>query len=234
MESGNRNNPLDYGTNNPANTRLTVVFDRQDSRAWGLDTASGPDPGINADTQLLSAGKWNANGANGATLAYGDPSISQGNANYYLAPSNAANTMFGYFVTFPDRVRDPITSLYHYSKGINSPSVVAGSLFYSYFTPITVDVCTGGTGYTYTNKICDVMNPVVSDVRTGVTCQSGLVDTWFNIASDFTVLGTPGVQQAGTRTTTTNGVPTPYTDTNTYLGNSTNFYPKPRVWRTIH
>jgi hypothetical protein len=230
MVSGNRNNPLDYGTNNPANTRLTVVFDRQDSRAWGFDTANGPDPGINVDSKLLNAGKWGANGVIGTTLAYGDPSISQGTGSYYLAPSTPSNTKFGYYVTFPDAVN------LHYSKGINSPSVAAGSLFYSYFTPTTVDVCTGGTGYTYTNKICDVMNPVVSDVRTGVTCQSGLVDTWFNIASDFTVLGTPGVQQAGTRLTAANstGVQNTYTDTNTYLGKSTNFYPKPRVWRTIH
>jgi hypothetical protein len=235
MESGNRNNPLDYGTNNPANTRLTVVFDRQDSRAWGLDAASGPDPGINTDTQLLNLGTWGANGSAGTveTMNVGDPPIpfiTPGNASYYLAPSIASSTKFGYFVTFPNAVN------LHYSKGINSPSVVASSLYYSYFTPVTVDVCTGGTGYTYTNKICDVMNPVVNDVRTYVTCQSGLVDTWFNIASDFTVLGTPGVQQAGTRLTapSASGVQTPYTDTNTYLGNSTNFYPKPRVWRTIH
>jgi len=96
--------------------------------------------------------------------------------------------------------------------------VVSSSLYYSYFTPTTVDVCTGGSGYTYTFKICDVLNPVVSDVRTGVTCNSGLVDTWFNIASDFTMLGAPGVQQAGTRSSTVNGVVVSSPATATYLG----------------
>jgi hypothetical protein len=234
MESGNRNNPLDYGSNNPANTRLTVVFDRQDSRAWGLDTASGPDPGINTNAQLLNAGKWGASGAISSTLAYGDAVISKGNSSYYLAPSSASNPQFGYYLTFPDKQQDPINpSLYHYSKGINPPSVVANSLYYSYFTPTAVDVCSGGSGFTYSNRICDVINPVVSDARTGVSCTSGLVDTWFNIASDFTVLGAPGVQQAGTRATTTNGVTTTYTDTSTYLGNSKTFYPRARVWRTV-
>jgi hypothetical protein len=230
MESGDRNNPLDYGTNNPANTRLTMVFDRQDSRAWGLDTANGPDPGINSDSQLLNAGKWNASGVIGSTLAYGDAAISQGNAAYYLAPSTSAQTKFGYYVTFPD------VSNGHYSKGITSPSVVAYSLYYSYFTPTTVDVCSGGTGYTYTSKICDVMNPVVSDVRTGITCLSGLVDTWFNVASQISVVGTPGVQQAGTRSVADPNDASKtisIMDTNTYLGTSQSFYPKARVWRTV-
>jgi len=230
MESGNRNNPLDYGTNNPANTRLTVVFDRQDSRAWGLDTADGPDTGINTDTKLLDAGKWGANGAISSTLAYGDAAISLGNSGYYLAPTEEANTKFGYYITFPNAANS------HYSKGINPPIVVANSLYYAYFTPTEVDVCSGGSGLTYSNKICDVMNPVASDARTTVTCKSGTVDTWFNVASDFALLGTPGVQQAGTRSITDPNDPTKKiisTDTNTYLGLTRTFFPKARVWRTI-
>ena len=240
MESGNRNNPVDYGTNN-ANTRLTVVFDRQDSRAWGLDTATGPDSGINLDTKLLNAGGWGLAGGTppsitpSSTLSYGDPLITPGNASYYLAPS-AGSPSFGYYVTFPTAVNS------HYSKGINPPSVVANSLYYSFFTPVAVDVCTGGTGWTFSNKICDVLNPVVSDSRpiTGIgsnviTCASGNVDTWFNLASDFTVLGAPGVQQAGTRlgSIDSTGKQNTYTDTSTYLGTSRSFYPRPRVWRTV-
>jgi hypothetical protein len=231
MVSGDRNNPADYGTNNPANTRLTLVFDRQDSRAWGLDTALGPDQGINSDTLLLSAGKWKANGIIDSTLASGAASISPGNASYYLAPNTSSSTKFGYYVTFPD------ASNSHYSKGITQPSVVANTLYYSYFTPDAVDVCTGATGYTYTNKICDVMNPIVSDVRTSVVCRSGNVDTWFNVASEFSVLGTPGVQQAGTRSVDdkdNTGSKTTVMDTNTYLGETKTFFPKARVWRTVH
>jgi hypothetical protein len=235
MVSGDRNDPLDYGANKPANTRLTVVFDRQDSRSWGLDSGSGPDTGISTSTQLLNAGKWGASGAISSTLAYGNASITPGSSAYYLAPSSASSTQFGYTVTFPDKLQDvAVPTTYHYSKGINTPIVVAGSLYYSYFTPATADVCTGGSGFTYSNLICDVMNPVASDVRAGIICKSGLVDTWVNVASDFTVLGTPGVQQAGTRSTTDpNGLSVTTLDTATYQGQAQSRYPKARVWRTV-
>lgn len=227
MESGNRNNPLDYGTNNPANTRLTVIFDRQDSRGWGLDTAAGPDTGINTDAQLLNAGKWKDNGAISATLAYGNASISPGNATYYLAPSTGT-PQFGYYVTFPDAVSS------RYSKGINTPLVVDNTLYYSYFTPTSVDACSGGSGYTYSNMICDVLNPVASDTRTDVSCQSGKIDTWFNLASDFSMLGTPGVQQVGTRSTKdTSGNTVIVLKAETYLGATQDMFPRPRVWRTV-
>ena len=237
LESGDRNDPLDFGTNKPANTRLTVVFDRQDSRAWSLDSADGPDNGINADAQLLNAGKWGASGAISSTKAYGNALITPGSSTYYLAPSTATDTQFGYYVTFPDRQQDATdTTVYHYSKGINSPLVVAGSLFYSYFTPATADVCTGGSGYTYSNLICDVMNPIVKDVRTGITCTSGLAKKWFNVASDFSMLGAPGVQQAGVvdSTDATTGKTITSMETNTFLGLSQARYPKARVWRTVH
>jgi hypothetical protein len=234
MVSGDRNDPLDYGTNLPANTRLTVVFDRQDSRSWGLDNSGGSDPGINSDTQLLNAGKWGVDGAISSTLSYGDQSISSGSTSYYLAPTSSSSTKFGYYVTFPDRQNDG--SLYHYSKGINPPIVVAGSLYYAYFTPNKADVCTGGSGITYSNLICDVMNPIASDARTGIRCISGLVDRWLNVASDFSAMGTVGVQQAGTRATadpndSSNTIST--MDTATYLGQAHLRYPKALVWRTV-
>jgi hypothetical protein len=237
MESGNRNDPLDFGANKPANTRLTVVFDRQDSRVWGMDTETGPDAGINSDDQLLNAGKWGAAGANSSTLPYGDASITPG-TSYYLAPGDQTKTLFGYYVTFPNRAQDANdTTKYHYSKGINPPLVVAGSAYYSYFTPSTADVCTGGSGFTYSDLICDVMNPVVKDVRSGLSCTSGKMDTWVNVASDFSMLGAPGVQQAGTRAKADPNDASKqvtYMDTNTYLGQGSQRYPRPRVWRTVH
>jgi hypothetical protein len=239
MESGNRYDPLDFGTNKPANTRLTVVFDRQDSRAWGLDSASGPDTGISTDAQLLNAGKWGAGGGISSTISYGSASITPGNSNYYLSLGTTASTNnFGYYISFPDKQQDSInTSVYHYSKGINSPVVVAGSGYYSYFTPTTADVCTGGAGFTYSNVICDIMNPVASDSRTGLICTSGMVDKWVNVASDFSLLGAPGVQQAGTRAKANPNDATKqvtYMDTSTYLGSGQSRYPKARVWRTVH
>jgi len=234
MVSGNRNDPLDFGTNKPANTRLTVVFDRQDSRAWNFDTASGPDSGINLDSLLLNAGKWNALGSNGYTLAYNSPALITG-SSYYL--STTTGTKFGYYVTFPNAIQDTVdTTTYHYSKGINPPIVVSGTLYYSYFTPTTADVCTGGSGLTYSNKICDALNPIVSDTRTGIYCKSGLVDTWVNVASDYTALSTPGVQQAGTRSATDPNDPKKTVttlDTSAYVGQGQSRYPRARVWRTI-
>ena len=237
MVSGDRNDPIDLGTNTPANTRLTVVFDRQDSRSWGLDTTSGPDTGICTDSQLLAAGKWGSSGLISSTLASGDAAITYGSSTYYLGPVTASDTKFGYYATFPDKQADAtVSSLYHYSKGINPPIVVSGSLFYSYFTPTTADTCTGGSGYTYSNEICNVMIPIVSDSRTYLSCTSGKVDTWINVASDYSILGAPGVQQAGTRATTDSADITKqitYMDTSTYLGQSQSRYPKARVWRTV-
>jgi hypothetical protein len=236
MVSGNRNDPLDFGTNLPANTRLTVVFDRQDSRAWGFDSASGPDTGINSNSQLLNAGEWGAEGGISSTYAYGAAVISPGSSSYYLAPASASSTQFGYYVTFPDRVQDTTsTSIYHYSKGINPPLVASGSLFYSYFTPTTADVCTGGSGFTYTNKICDVYNPVVSDTRTGVVCRSGEVYRWINVASDLSMMGSNSVQQAGTLATTDSATGKTVTTmaTSTFQGQTQARLPKARVWRVV-
>jgi hypothetical protein len=236
MVSGNRNDPLDFGTNVPANTRLTVVFDRQDSRAWGFDSATGPDTGINSDTLLLNAGKWGSGGVISTTLAYDSPYISRGNTSYYLAPSSQSLTQFGYYVTFPDRVQDVgSNSIYHYSKGINPPLVTSGSLFYSYFSPTAADVCTGGTGYTYTNKICDVFNPVVSDTRTGVVCRSGEIFRWVNVASDLAMMGSNSVQQSGTLSTTdpATGKTVTTLASRTFGGQTQAKFPKARVWRVV-
>ena len=81
------------------------------------------------------------------------------------------------------------------------------------------------------------MNPVVNDVRTGLTCISGLVDTWLNVASQLSMVGAPGVQQAGTKSVAdpnNAGGTTAAMETNTYLGTSASRYPKARVWRTVH
>jgi hypothetical protein len=229
MISGDRNNPLDYNysVSNPAPTdhRLTVVFDRQDSRVWGLDTGPGPDAGI-ADSRLM-----NFTNQNNPTA----PAISPGNASYYLAPTSAgmpdtANTKFGYYINLPTPSNGFIP------KGVNSPSAVTGTLFYSYFTPTSADSCTGGTGTTYTNKICDVINPITADTRTTVSCNSGQVTYWVGIASNFSMYGTTGVIQAGAVAVVNPapGASQTAMQIQTLLGNQLERYPKIRVWRTIH
>ena len=227
MESGDRNNPLDYSYTAaalPSNHRLSVIFDRQDSLRWGF-TSSNPIVISSTTSHLLDAYP------SFTSYAYGDAVISSGNSSYYLAPSSSSSTKFGYYRTFP--TRDTTTKLV--PKGINTPMVVSGSLYYSYFTPTEADVCTGGSGYTYSNIICDVLNPVVVDTRSGVSCQSGSKYTWIGVASDYTALGTRGVIQTGTvaSSSSSDSSATALAAT-TITGKASAQYPKPRVWRTVH
>jgi hypothetical protein len=202
MVSGDRNNPLDfqYGVGNPApiNHRVTVVFDRQDSRAWGKDSASGYDIGIkDADLKNFTNNLVSSTPTNACSDSVFQ-SITPGCPSYYLSPytpgppATPGDPKFGYYINFPSIANNFIP------KGINPPMVVAGSLFYSYFTPSTADPCTGGTGNTYSWFTTDVMNPIVSDARTAATPASGQKDSWVGVASDYIALGTKAVLQGGT------------------------------------
>jgi hypothetical protein len=224
MISGDRNNPLDYTADYtpPTGFRLTVVFDRQDSRVYNnkFDTAGGPDTGI-TDGYLNTT----------LTAAEIDPT----NFAYYLAPKvsdtvyDTAKTQFGYIIPLPG-----ITAKSFIPKGINTPSVVAGSLFYSYFTPESADSCTGGTGTTFTNLVCNVINPTLVDPA-GNACQSGLSTSWAGVASNFTTYGTTGIIQAGAVSSPLPGNLTATTlSLKTLLGQQQQRYPKIRTWRTIH
>ncbi len=228
IESGDKNNPLDFSYTasipKPTRHRLSVVFDRQDSLAWG--SIANPVRISATSTAVMDAFPLSA------SLLPTSPEITPGNASYYLAPANASATKFGYFVNFPSV--DSHTGLV--PKGINSPLVVSGSLFYSYFKPTEADPCTGGTGLTYTNLICDAINPIVVDTRTNMACQSGEKASYTGVASDLIALGTRGAIQIGTK-----DVPNPKAGeskttltTKTIAGKVSNQYPKARVWRTVH
>jgi hypothetical protein len=239
MVSGDRNNPLDfqYGVGNPApnHHRVTVVFDRQDSRAWGKDAAGGFDTGI-TDTDLKDFSLNMVSNANTTSCADGIFQwITPGCPKYYLSPYTPGsppvpvNPDFGYYINFPS-----ITN-HFIPKGINPPIVVAGSLFYSYFTPATADPCTGGTGNTFSWFTTDVMNPIVSDARTTTSAKSGQKDKWVGVASDYIALGTKAVLQGGT-VDTHNPAPLPPTslEIHTTATPQTGKFPKVRVWRTVH
>jgi len=225
MISGDRNNPLDYlytTATKPSQHRLTVVFDRQDHKVWDSND------GAITDTSLLNVYPSNV------SLASGDAIITPGSLTYYLAPHDAlgnySSPMLGYYRPLPPFANNFI------SKGINSPLVVAGSLFYSYFTPEAADPCIGGSGKTYANLICDALNPVVDDVRTTVSCRSGNQFVWTGVASDFVTIGTHGVLQAGV-VPAINPAPGQSLTTlqlQTILGNRLERFPKVRTWRTIH
>lgn len=227
MMSGDRNNPLDYyynATTNPAPTqhRLTVVLDRQDHKVW--DSTDGAI----TESSLLNAYPSNT------SIQAGDPLITPGAETYYLAPHDAlgnySTPKLGYYRTLPAASGGFIP------KGINSPLVVAGALFYSYFAPEAADPCIGGAGKTYANLICDVLNPIVADSRTNVSCTSGTQFTWTGVASDFVTIGTQGVLQAGV-VPAINPAPGQSLTTiqlQTILGNRLERFPKVRTWRTIH
>jgi hypothetical protein len=111
---------------------------------------------------------------------------------------------------------------------------VAGSLFYSYFTPTAADPCTGGTGTTYTDLLCSAINPSLVNNATNA-CQNGQATYWMGVASNLTTYGTKGVIQAGTvaAPTTLNPAATAMS-IQTLLGQPQGLYPKIRTWRTIH
>jgi hypothetical protein len=239
MVSGDRNNPLDfqYGPGNPApnHHRLTVVFDRQDSRAWGKDAAGGFDTGI-TDADLKNFSGNLVSGTN--TTSCGDSVfqwITPGCPNYYLSPytpgspPSPSSPDFGYYINFPNVSNNFIP------KGINPPIVVAGSLYYSYFTPATADPCTGGTGNTYSWFTTDVMNPIVSDARTTTSAKSGMKDSWVGVASDYIAIGTKAVLQGGTVATGA-APPNPPTSLEIHTTSTRQSFrfPKVRVWRTVH
>nr|WP_320132303.1 PilC/PilY family type IV pilus protein [uncultured Holophaga sp.] len=232
IESGDRNNPLDYdytsGTTLPTNHRLSVIFDRQDSLVWGYQN-SNPIVISNSTSDLLDAYP------SFSSYSYGDAIVSEGNSSYFLAPSTRSDTKFGYYRKFPTRTTSSSSSsTYYISKGINTPAVVSGSLYYTYFTPTSSDVCTGGSGNSYTWEVCDVLSPIINDTRTTVYCSSGLKYSWVNIASDFTALGTRGVIQTGTLSSTdASGTTTTYLSGTSISGKSSSQYSKPRVWRTV-
>ena len=238
MVSGDRNNPLDtalaFSATNPAPTRhrLTVVFDRQDSRAWGLDSASGSDTGI-ASSQLKdftgnTVSTTPANLCTDSVLGV----ITPGCDSYYLAPKTGTPA-FGYYVNFPAAV----TGSPFVAKGINPPLVVAGSLFYAYFLPTSSDICSGGAGTTSSWLIGNVMSPIVTDTRVGRLAPSGIKLTWPGVASDFIPMGTRGALQGGMaggdKAAGSQGSSVAAAQLATILGNPVERFAKPRVWRTV-
>ncbi|MCE1228854.1 MAG: hypothetical protein LWX11_05135 [Firmicutes bacterium] len=235
MVSGNRHNPLDFLYPNesakPNQHRLTVVFDRQDSKEWGLDMPDGVDAGIQ-DNQLKDF--TNNTVSTTSNTPCSDSvwkDITTGCSNFFLSPATGTPA-FGYYVNFPFRA---VTENY-VAKGINPPMVVAGSLFYTYFLPTKGDPCSGGTGKSFTKLIADVMQPIVKDSRTGILNPSGDVFAWIGVASDLINYGTRGVIQAGTvpAVNAAPGAPQTTPEVRRFEGNPSEKYPKPRVWRTVH
>jgi hypothetical protein len=256
MVSGDRNNPLDrsYTTSNviPKWHQMTMVFDRQDSRALGLDNAPGSsvaDTGIKPGITIQSSTTSSSSGVTSLLVPLNTNPVlttptnqctdlvfqafnqSCSPSSYFLGTS--ASPKYGYYVDFPIYSPSVTSTSTFISKGISAPVVVSGALAYDYFTPLTSDPCTGGTGNTYTWLIADVLHPIVDDQRSGLTTPSGLVMTWNGVASGFLAVGTTTIMQAGmiNSTSGTTSTTTPYLDS--INAGPASHFPKTRVWRTV-
>ena len=223
MVSGDRNNPLDMNYNNTTNIkpiqhRLTVIWDRQDSELLGLN------PGGITDSRLVDMTGQSTVGA-----AIIDPS----NASYYLKASNPTDKV-GYYANFPAAVSPFV------SKGISQPIVLSYVLIYSYFSPTKFDPCTGGTGNTLANRVCNVVLPVINTGQVSAvstSCTSGNVLSWIGVASEFSAKNNIAALQGGN--VASNAPPPPGGGSNTVVsiqtitGNQASRFPKPRVWRVV-
>jgi hypothetical protein len=231
MVSGDRNNPLDYfyeDANKPVNHKLTVLFDRQDSKAW--DNAGGVINGTITETAL-------ANFTNNAVT--GTPADYCGDAifkyitpycdDYYLAPKYG-NPKFGYHIDFPGAQGK------FFPKGITAPIVVSGSLFYTVFSPESADPCLGGVGLSRSWVVADVLNPLSQDNRDSdkdkdgyKEFRSGMVNTWGGVASNYIQVGTRGVLQGGTPA----NAETATLEIRPSASSPSQGFPRPRVWRVV-
>jgi len=238
MVSGDRNNPLDrsYGLNHnpePAHNNLVVVFDRQDSSAFTTPNIDSVGIQFGNLEPLSSTPLTAVPTSNICNSLYSI--FTSTCSNYFLQTGGVGGSpppMFGYYLQFPNA-----NSTSHFlPKGINPPLVVANSLLYSYFTPLTSDPCTGGTGSTSSFIIDDVMHPIAFDQRAGLSgTPSGATLSWSGVASNFIGVGTTSVLQAGS---TAVANPQPGAATTAPAISTTTLatplaYPKIRVWRTV-
>jgi hypothetical protein len=224
LMSGDRNNPLDYfyaDATKPVNHRLTVVFDRQDNENWTGSGGLGTGPITASALENFTNNTTNSTPTNFCTdLVFSK--ITPSCPDYYLV--NHGNPKFGYYINFPGFTNG------FFPKGINSPIVVSGSLFYTVFSPQSADPCTGGVGTSQSWVIADVLNPLKDDKRGVALFASGGLNTWGGAASDYIQLGTRGVLQGGVPA---GAAETHTLEINTVAADPYQGFPRPRVWRVV-
>ena len=226
LVSGDRNNPMDKlytgvtGNIKPSQHRLTVVFDRQDSNKLGLDAA-----GI----QTASLADLSSQTNPAATL------IQPGSTDFYL------NDKYGYYLNFPART----ASEEFVAKGLVTPMVLTGKLFYSYFSPTgyaNSNPCNNGTGSTSTVQVCNVMTPTFpgtgqawDSTKKVQGCASGEIFTWVGLASRFSPKSILSALQAGMLPAAANaGTTNPDLKIKSFDGALDKAFAGPKVWRTVH
>jgi hypothetical protein len=157
--------------------------------------------------------------------------INPGHPAYYL------NSKYGYYINFPSATTPYV------SKGITSPMLLGGVLFYSIFFPTSMDVCSGGSGETDTYLVGNAMLPVVNFGNASSATlingmQSGKVLVWTGVASRLSARSITTGIQAGMSSAPGTADDTSSKNQNLLLqnliGNSSFMYANPRVWRTVH
>jgi len=240
FETGDRNNPLDNftytqwaspGSAASAQNHLNVIFDRQDLTQ-----------GVNASTFTFT----NLADATAASTTF---DTNPGDTGYYLKHTSPGWYGYTYPLGAPVANSGSSTSPYFIPKGITSPLVLEGNLFFSTFTPTNV-TCAGGGGGTGTYQLCNLLAPnfnnsaafnttnAASDTVTIGGCKSGLVLSWTGVASNMSARTILTGVQAGL--TSGSGVTDSITSTaqNLIIQNlntlSSDRFPKIRVWRVVH
>jgi len=211
LVSGDRNNPMDAyatGSDKPNQHRLTVVFDRQDSAdLLGVDSTGILD----ANLKKIEAGM--------------DSAVVTPGLSFYL------NTYYGYFLDLPSRASGDA----FVSKGITTPTVLLGKLYYSYFKPTGYqdnNACNPGVGTTTTVRVCDVMRPNIG-TNSDTGCISGEVFTWKGVASGFSPKSVLTVLQGG-MLAPADPSKKDELKIKSFDGQPAQALASPKVWRTVH
>lgn len=202
FSTGDRNDPMDNDAVNPNNNttpnrnRLYMILDRQDSA-----NITG------------SLGKVDLKGFTDATTSGGD--LTDLTAVTSTSDSNISpaypylKTKFGYQLSFTMGTTKPATSGStgsFYQKGVTSPLVLNGALFFSHYTPNNSSSVCGGSGTTYTYRMCDVLAPVYANgtVKADASADgcNGWAVSYNDIPSELASVGLGAVLQAGEVQTT--------------------------------
>lgn len=237
--TGDRNDPMDNDTINPNGNvdpnrnRLITILDRQDSaditgQLGKVDTYGFTDkPGTSGSVDLADL----------TTVASStDTNISP--LNTYL------KTSFGYQLQLTKGTNKPAAAGTgkFYQKGVTAPIVLNGALFFSHYTPSSASTLCGGSGTTYTYRMCDVLNPIYngSDTSTGAqatTSSSGCTNGWYvkynDIPSELASVGLGAVIQAGEVQNADTGQGAGTILLQSGGGAPVNKIVRPRAWRII-
>lgn len=230
--TGDRNDPMDNDTvnpnnnNNPNRNRLITILDRQDSaditgQLGRVDTYGFTDKPA----------------ASGATPDLADLTTVSSSSDTLISPiDNYLKTSFGYQLQMTLGTTKPAAAGIgkFYQKGVTAPTVLNGALFFSLYTPNPTSSLCGGSGTTYTYRMCDVLNPIYNSggTQAGSSICSGWYSKYNDIPSELASVGLGAVIQAGEVQDTNNqgqGViqvqPVPGAPLNKIL--------RPRAWRIV-